>query len=417
MLLVVTATHHELTVDRFGYGQAVMKKRSKMDDFADVKIFHTITSPPPDKQQLDPSKCSPLSVVIQLMLTLPAYTVCKYPETFFLVGQVFAIIDDWDMFHPKRGTIYPLPIAHSDMEYSRYAGLSIIRRYVVVQEGCIFEPDQDLHAIIHTSSESPPTITRVNAVYNSNAPYGGKIAKLNESGMVKNPVRMTVDHVSLALHPASRLHFGCVCRIEHDVRVKSLGVIHVDSIGDFIEYYKSAQKDVQAIFKVGRAVQKAANKLISGSSISGHLSEQKQPSGQPSENKTRNQAKAMAELKALCETNDAELFVIATQNSDSHRLNGLDEHPSCLRFKRGDRIKVLNNVTSPSYPTTLDDVTASNQFTTLAQRTTLDCSAASPESAVSDDLATLDATWWIGEVNGRQGEFPWWYCELEDLST
>ncbi|KAL9122284.1 MAG: hypothetical protein Q9187_001161 [Circinaria calcarea] len=410
-----------------------MKKRSKMDDFANVKIFHTITSPPPDKQQLDPSKCSPLSVVIQLMLTLLAYTVCKYPETFFLVGQVFAIIDDWDLFHSKRGTIYPLPIAHSEMEYSRYAGLSIIRRYVVVQEGmhgalcigihtysnqgCIFEPDQDLHAIIHTSSESPPTVTRVNAVYNSNAPYRGKIAKLNESGMVKNPVRMTVDHVSLALHPASRLHFGRVYHIEHDVRVKSLGVIHVDSIGDFIEYYKSAQEDVQAIFKVGRAVQKAANKLISGSSISGRLSEQKQPSGQLSENKTRNQAKAMAELKALCETNDAELFVIATHDSDSHRLNGLDEHPSCLRFKKGDRIRVLNNVTSPSYPTTLDDVTASNQFTTLTQRTTLDSSAASPESAVSDDLATLDATWWIGELNGRQGEFPWWYCELEDLST
>lgn len=69
------------------------------------------------------------------MLTVSAYTVCKYPETFFLVGQVFAIIDDWDMFHQRTETLYPLPVSHSDMEYSRYAGLSVIRRYVVVQEG------------------------------------------------------------------------------------------------------------------------------------------------------------------------------------------------------------------------------------------------------------------------------------------
>ena len=228
---------------------------------------------------------------------------------------------------------------------------------------------------------------------------------------------MTIDHVSLALHPASRLHFGRVYRIEHNVRVKSLGVIHVDSISNFIEYYKSAQEDVQAISKVRRAVQKAANRLISDSSNFGHLSGQEQALGESNEGGTQSQVKAMTELKALCETNDAELFVIAKYDSDSHRLNGLDKHPSRLRFKKGDRIKVLKNTEAATYPTTLSDITTSTHFTPSNQLTTLDESPTSPRSTAPNETTIPDATWWTGELNGRQGEFPWWYCEVEDVST
>lgn len=64
MLMNLHDTSHELTVNRFGYGPAVIEKLSRKDDFTDVKIFHTITSPPLDKQQLDPSNHFPISAAI-----------------------------------------------------------------------------------------------------------------------------------------------------------------------------------------------------------------------------------------------------------------------------------------------------------------------------------------------------------------
>ena len=64
MLTNILDASHELTVDRFGYGPMVIKKLSQKDDFTDVKIFHTITSPPLDKQQLDPSNHFPASAAI-----------------------------------------------------------------------------------------------------------------------------------------------------------------------------------------------------------------------------------------------------------------------------------------------------------------------------------------------------------------
>ena len=53
-----------------------------------------------------------------------------------MVGQVFAVIDDWDLLQggahtPDSRPYYP----NSDLVRNHYAGMCLLRRFAVVQEG------------------------------------------------------------------------------------------------------------------------------------------------------------------------------------------------------------------------------------------------------------------------------------------
>ena len=257
----------------------------------------------------------------------------------------------------------------------------------------MYEADQDLHAIIYTGSNPPAPQTQMAAIPEEDRRISGEMGVFDESGMTKHPIRMTVDHVSYALHPASRLHFGRVYNIKHNVRVKSLGVIHVDSISNFIDYSRAAQEDVPVLNQVWKTVRKIKQRFISIYPKLEH------PNNLPNGDPAHSQVKPMAHLKALCESDQAELFVTAAYDSDCHYQDHLSQqlhqHPNRLKFKKGDRIRVLNQATTfkgdtqSSTPSMLDSTDA------------------------ADDLTEPNITWWVGELHGPRGEFPWWYAEIE----
>ena len=256
--------------------------------------------------------------------------------------------------------------------------------------GCIFQPDQDLHAIIYSSSNPPKPLQMNIAAYKKGSSFA-ETTKRDESGMTKKPIRMAVDHVSYSLSSTSRLHFGRIYHVKHDVRVKSLGVIHVDSISHFVDCYKS----VHGGFSVPRVIGRVARRLNADDPRKRSMTyKDKETSSDNVLEHIKLQDKARANLEALCMSNQSELVVIARYDSDYNPLD-VRRHPNRLRFKRGDKIKVLNAGGSPIDPII------------LTTQNSLD------DSTLSRDTTSPTLTWWLGELDGRQGEFPWWYVEIE----
>ena len=203
---------------------------------------------------------------------------------------------------------------------------------------------------------------------------------------------MAVDHVSYSLPPTSRLHFGRVYHIKHDVRVKSVGVIHVDSISDFVNYYKSSLRG----FSVPNAIEKVTRR-VGASDLKSRNTTYKHEMPlleEDFEDPIKLQDKAKANLEALCVSDQAELFVIAKYDSEDHRLD-VSRYPNRLKFKRGDKIKVLDAGVLPMSSTKSIDMMTMH------------------ESTLSRDPLSPTLIWWLGELNGCQGQFPWWYMEIE----
>lgn len=61
--------------------------------------------------------------------------------------------------------------------------------------------------------------------------------------MTKLPIRVKAAHPAAALHRASRVDYGTVYTVAHSVRVKSVGLVHVDSMLRLIEYFENWDTD------------------------------------------------------------------------------------------------------------------------------------------------------------------------------
>ena len=64
--------------------------------------------------------------------------------------------------------------------------------------------------------------------------------------MTKRPIRVKAAHPSAALHRASRVNYGAVYTVAHSVRVKAVGLVHVDSMLRLIENFEKWDTDGQS---------------------------------------------------------------------------------------------------------------------------------------------------------------------------
>lgn len=56
----------------------------------------------------------------------------------------------------------------------------------------------------------------------------------NEQNMMPNAVRVIEEDLTEKLAPSSRIHYGKVYQFEHNVKAKSLGKVHRDSLDHFL---------------------------------------------------------------------------------------------------------------------------------------------------------------------------------------
>jgi hypothetical protein len=150
--------------------------------------------------------------------------------SFFTVGRAFLVL--WA--EPAGGDA---TTAVSKFEVVNQLGQRVhskARRFVVIREGqhyCHALPISTYggrgvaksrvvkseHAIIHTGQDAP-------------APHHTEIPKSGEAPMRPIPIRVDWDNRSERLDPMSRINFGGAHLIQHNIKTKSLGNVHKNSL-------------------------------------------------------------------------------------------------------------------------------------------------------------------------------------------
>ncbi|KAL6820889.1 hypothetical protein J3E69DRAFT_357255 [Trichoderma sp. SZMC 28015] len=148
----------------------------------------------------------------------PTRTTEFSPEKWILLEDIISDIpiesDDYFIYEP-------------DSLELTVGGPIMIQRFVVVREdskrclclgihtyakqGCGDQSDQELHGVL-SSGKTPPPL------------------KPNETKIILSPVRMKLDHPSLALSSTARIHYGRAYEIDHRLSVQPLGLIHPTSM-------------------------------------------------------------------------------------------------------------------------------------------------------------------------------------------
>ena len=145
----------------------------------------------------------------------------------------------------------------SSVEVSSYVGPILIRRFVVIREGydsclclairtyagrgCIGLPDQSQHACLYCGDAPQPLLE-------------------GEEDVILNPIKMNVEHPSTILPKESRIFYGEIHEVSHSCKVRSLGLVDVESIETLQSGFESSHpKDKE--LKTSQAEKKEEDKV------------------------------------------------------------------------------------------------------------------------------------------------------------
>lgn len=165
---------------------------------------------------------------------------------FFSVGRVFLVL--WS--EPAGGNKNASTITRgSDYNTGLYGEPvhSKVRRFVVIREGenyCSALPittygyqgvskrgtKKSEHAVVYTGRVAP-------------APLADEAPSRGEQPMLSRPIRVVPDDKSDALEPHSRLDFGKVHTVHHNIKAKAFGMVHRDSLNPLIMHFRQVWID------------------------------------------------------------------------------------------------------------------------------------------------------------------------------
>ena len=173
---------------------------------------------------------------------------------FFVLGRVFLVL--WVEPAGENTTVVtsversdPDPPGFSRGRYQERV-YSKVRRFVVIREGkdyCSALPVVTYgrqgvgkrgvvkaeHAIVHTTRDSP-------------RPVPAELPHRNEDGMRSQPIRIVPDQPTDKLDSMSRIDFGKIYTIQHNIKVKPFGNVHERSRGAlFTQFNNVWKKDPQ----------------------------------------------------------------------------------------------------------------------------------------------------------------------------
>jgi hypothetical protein len=172
-----------------------------------------------------------------------SFRVRDHPHKFFTVGKVFMVL--W--VEPKGESTKTLdtniPVLEEGTSTGRYGEkvFSKVRRFVVIREGsnyCSALPiatygkrgvgkpgvNKSEHAIIYSGKRAPE-------------PLDSEAAARGENGMRPEAIRVDLDDKNDKLDPRSRLDFGKVHTIQHNIKVRYFGQVHKNSMRALINQF------------------------------------------------------------------------------------------------------------------------------------------------------------------------------------
>lgn len=87
--------------------------------------------------------------------------------------------------------------------------------------GCIDQFGKQFFGTIYSSTKAPE-------------PMDG------EEGMTKVPIHLNPAHPADSLHESSRINYGKLYRVDHNLRVKDLGIVDVDFVHTLVRYFEES---------------------------------------------------------------------------------------------------------------------------------------------------------------------------------
>ena len=185
---------------------------------------------------------------------------------FFQVGRVFLVL--WADSGDKDGKVDS--VVGASRNHLGQMVFSKIRRFVVVREGAKFchalpistysgqgvaKPSvvKSDHAIIYTGPEAP-------------LPRRGEFPSRGEAPMRSIPIRVNMDNASEKLDPMCRINFGGLHMIQHNVKTRSFGTVHKNSLADLQLQFNSVFNKVPMAARLNLDRGKVHNDQQAGSS-------------------------------------------------------------------------------------------------------------------------------------------------------
>ena len=167
----------------------------------------------------------------------PDFKVPRKPNKFFKLGKVFMTLWSEPAGEPNMGTDLVITSGVTSGMFGERI-FSKVRRFVIVREGATYSIAAQImtygrrgvakaavvkseHAIVH-SGKIPPTA------------LADEEPKRGELGMLPGAIRVDLDTHGDKLDPMSRVNFGRLYTIEHNLKVRSIGIVNRDCIGDLV---------------------------------------------------------------------------------------------------------------------------------------------------------------------------------------
>ncbi|KAK0319784.1 hypothetical protein LTR82_009119 [Friedmanniomyces endolithicus] len=169
-----------------------------------------------------------------------SFRIVQQPETFFVVGRAFSIL--WSEPAGESSTEVTSMVSndvapnHSPFTTGRYGTrvYSKIRRFVVVRAGAAYCTALPILTYGGMGVAKPGVVTSEHAIiysgHQSLATRPEELPRRGELPMQAQPIRLVLDERPKRLDPMSRINCARVHTIEHNVKVKPLGMVHPASL-------------------------------------------------------------------------------------------------------------------------------------------------------------------------------------------
>jgi len=188
-----------------------------------------VDMPAPDIKSSDTKALEPLDTrrilnepFIDRMLIREGYSLITKPQRFFKVGRVFMTL--WS--EPASSTARDGPNFSSSTIGGRI--FSETRRFVVVRSG----QGHALCCPIQTYQKRGTTKSRINVENHAIVYAAGSEPKLlpEEESLAMGSFQIVMEDKSVTIDQSSRLNFGKVYTVEHNIKVRNVGKINKESL-------------------------------------------------------------------------------------------------------------------------------------------------------------------------------------------
>ncbi|PIA94792.1 hypothetical protein CB0940_08198 [Cercospora beticola] len=156
------------------------------------------------------------------------------PQKFFRVGRVLSVLwTETEGSTADAASVCSFPVAYGERAQAK------IRRFIIFAQ-----KQQHSLAIPITSHQGYGVANRSDRVDHGIVYMGTAVPQplQGERGMLPTAIRITPDDPTERLKPTSRINYGKIYTIEHNMKANAVGMVHEDSIRALVDQQNEVQR-------------------------------------------------------------------------------------------------------------------------------------------------------------------------------